>query len=238
MTADNAGRAGITPRAGRPIVSAGLATAAALAILISLGVWQIHRLHWKEGLLAQIAAAEQAPPRELTDTTPPLFTRVTVQGAFRGDRAALYGADVRGVHMGAQEIEVLERPGDRPVLVMLGWVPTDTGRVPPVAGPVTVTGYVRLPETGNVLSAADDLEGRHFYTLNPTTIGASLGAADVEPFTLVAMGAPGRWPGAPQPAESLPRPVNNHLQYALTWFGLGAALLGVFAVWLFKAEKS
>ena len=238
MTAKNAGKARVAQGTARPILSAGLATAAALAILISLGVWQLHRLHWKQGLLAQIDAAEHAPPRELTATTPPLFTRVTVQGVFRGDKAALYGAEVRGMHMGAQEIEVLERPGDRPVLVMLGWVATDTGRVPPVAGPATVTGYVRVPEAGSFLSAADDLEGRHFYTLNPTTIGASLGHADVEPFTLVAMGAPGRWQAAPQPAETLPRPVNNHLQYALTWFGLGAALLGVFGVWAFKKEQS
>ncbi len=212
------------------LISAAISTAIAVAILIALGVWQIQRLHWKEGLIAQIAAAETAPPVTLSDSTPKLFARVRASGVFRAGEVALYGAEVRGEHMGAQAIEVLDRPDDRPVLVLLGWVATDAGPVVPVKGPATITGYVRLAENPTWLSAADDLEGRHFYTLNPTTIGASLGAADVGPFTLVALGDAGR-PGAAQPAEALPEPVNNHLQYALTWFGLAAALLGVFVAW-------
>ncbi len=212
--------------------SAALATGIAGAILVGLGVWQIHRLHWKLGLLAQIEAAESAPPVPLGDATPKLFTRVQVTGTLRPDRLALYGAEVRGIHMGAQAMEVLDRPGERPLLVDLGWIATDAGPLVPVTGPATIVGYVRLPETPTWLSAADDLESRHFYTLNPVTIGASLGAADVAPFTLVRLGD-ARKPGAAQPAEALPEPVNNHLQYALTWFGLAAALLGVFVFWAF-----
>jgi surfeit locus 1 family protein len=222
----------------RPILSAGLATAVAVSILIGLGIWQIKRLHWKQGLLAQIDAAEQASPVELAATTPPLFTRVVVHGVLRGDRIALYGAEVRGAHLGAQAIEVLDRVGAKPVLVDLGWVPADHFRPAPASGPRDITGYVRLPETPNFLSAPDDVEGLRFYTLNPATIGAALGAPDAAPFTLVALKNPLAVPlpaGAPEPADSLPRPPNNHLQYALTWFGLAAALLGVFASWVFKA---
>jgi surfeit locus 1 family protein len=216
------------------LIKAATATAIALAILIALGVWQIQRLHWKQAMLARIEAAEKLPPVALGDTTPPLFTRVVVHGRFRGTHAALYGAEVRGTHMGAQELEVLERPGDLPILVDLGWIPTDMGQIAPVAGPADVTGYVRLPEQPGWLSATDDLAGRHFYTLNPTTIAASLGGAAVAPFTLVALGEAPRFPGAPLAASALPRPVNNHLNYALTWFGLAAALLGVFGTWSVK----
>jgi surfeit locus 1 family protein len=224
------------PLAPRPrLWPAALATTVAVAILIALGIWQIQRLHWKEGLLAQIAAAQTAPPVELGDETPNRFARVRTQGTFHDERLALYGAEVRGVHMGAQVLQVLDRPGERPVLVMLGWVATDAGPVVPVLGHADLTGYVRLPENSSWLSAADDLEARHFYSLNPTTIGASLGAADVEPFTLVLLGDAKR-PGAAQPAESLPEPVNNHLQYALTWFGLAAALVGVFAAWAWSGR--
>jgi surfeit locus 1 family protein len=220
--------------ARRPILGAAIATAIATAILIALGVWQLQRLTWKNGLLAQIDAAEAAPPHPIGPATPPLFARVTTQGILSPAPVALYGAEVRNNHMGAQLIERLDRPGLPPILTVLGWVPTDTGQPRPQAGPATITGYIRLPETPNWLSATDDPESRHFYTLNPATIGPALGAPNAAPYILVAMGPAGN---GPIPAETLPRPVNNHLQYALTWFGLAGALLGVFIVWA-RSRKS
>lgn len=35
---------------------------AAVATMIGLGIWQLHRAKWKQGLLAQYAEAEQLPP--------------------------------------------------------------------------------------------------------------------------------------------------------------------------------
>jgi surfeit locus 1 family protein len=37
--------------------------------------------------------------------------------------------------------------------------------------------------------------------------------------------------GYPDPAQHLPRPPNNHLSYAITWYGLAAGLLLVFGLW-------
>jgi surfeit locus 1 family protein len=228
----------MTPSVTRrtPIAGAAIATAIALAILSALGVWQLHRLAWKQGLLAQIDTAEHAPPVPLaaTTTAPALFTRVTASGTLRGEPHALYGSEVQGNHLGAQLVEILERDHAPPLVVVLGWVATDRGKLHPVSGPATITGYIRLPEQPNWLSAADDLEGRHFYTLAPATLATALGAPDAAPFTLVALGPAPASPSAPIPADALPRPVNNHLQYAFTWFGLGAALLGVFVAWAIK----
>ncbi len=218
------------PRTRRlPGAGAVVATAIALAILVALGVWQLRRLAWKEGLLAQIDAAETRPPQPLTTTTPPLFTRIVATGTLVAAPTALYGVDVRDNHLGAQLVERLDRPDAAPLVVVLGWVPTDTGHPVAISGPATITGYIRLPEQPTWLSAADDMRGRHFYTLNPATIGAALGAPDPAPFVLVALGKAPAW-GQPVPADALPRPVNNHLNYALTWFGLAASLLGVVGV--------
>ena len=215
-----------------PIRGAALATGVALLILVALGVWQLRRLAWKTALLDQIAAAEQAPPVPLTDATPKLFTRVRVTGTWEPKRA-LYGAEVRGLRLGAQAVQLLDRPDRAPVAIVLGWVPTDASAPPPATGDADVTGYVRLPEEPGWLSASDDTEGRHFYTLNPATIGATLGASRVAPFTLVALG-PEVTAGGPQPATALPRPTNNHLQYAFTWFGLAGALAAVFVSWVLR----
>ena len=68
-------------------------------ILLALGTWQVHRLHWKEAILAQIARAEAAPPVPLTGTPGP-FTKVSVTGQLRNDLSASYGADVRDTPTG------------------------------------------------------------------------------------------------------------------------------------------
>lgn len=228
----------MTAAARRPVRSAAAASFVAIVILISLGAWQVQRLHWKRRLLADIAHAEQAPPVPLTDAPAP-FEKVVAQGTWRPP-TALYGAQVRtsaeGDVLGAQLLQVLARTGAPPLLVDRGWVPLEGARTAPAAGAASVTGYVRTAEQPTLLSAEDDLAERHFYTLDPGKIGFALGAADVAPFTLVAMGSAS--PSAPVPATSLPRPPNNHLQYAFTWFGLAAALAGVFSVWTWQRRRS
>ncbi len=68
---------------------------------------------------------------------------------------------------------------------------------------------------------------RQFYTLDPKAIGAALGVPDPAPFTLVALG-PSTAETYPAPAQHLPRPPNNHLSYAITWYGLAVALVVIF----------
>jgi surfeit locus 1 family protein len=219
---------------------------AMVVVLLGLGTWQVHRLAWKQAILAQIAQAEAAPPLPLSAPpaalTPAPFTKIAVAGRLLHDKSALYGADVRdtraGPELGAELIEPLQRDGAVPILVERGWVPLKRTR--PVAmpdGTVTVAGFVYPAVTPGLFSAHDDVPGRHFYTLDPAAIGAALGLDHVAPFILVAIGTPPA-EGLPIPAEHLPRPPNNHLQYAITWYGLAAALVVIFAVWARKAVSA
>jgi surfeit locus 1 family protein len=212
-----------------------------LLVLIGLGSWQVQRLQWKRGILASIAQAEAGPPVPL-GLDPMPYTKVSATGYLRDDLAALYGAEVRdtrtGTQMGGELIVPLERDGELPVLVDRGWVPTS--RRTPLEQPegiVTIIGYIRPPEHAAWFSARDDLPGRQFYSLDPSVIGHAMGLNAVAPFTLVALGEvpPGQWP---DPARHLPRPPNNHLSYAITWFGLAAALLVIFVLWARKAVRS
>jgi surfeit locus 1 family protein len=220
---------------GRLIVP-GVITLLMLAVLIGLGVWQLERRAWKLSVLAQIDQAESGPAIPMPADPPP-FAKVRVTGTLRPDLQARYGSDVRelpsGSAIGAYLIEPLERPGQEPLLVDLGWVPT--GQTVAPSGTV-VEGYIRAPSRPGLFSAKDDPAGRRFFTLDPAPIAASLGLARVAPFTLVAMGpvTPGVFP---QPAETLPRPPNDHLNYALTWFGLALALVVVFAVYARKVLR-
>ncbi len=200
-----------------------------LLTLLGLGTWQLRRLQWKEAILAQITAAEAAPAVPLPAVPGP-FQKVSVTGHFLPGLAARYGVEVRdtpnGPVMGRQLIAPLATEG-RVILVDRGWVP-ETGIAAPPAGPVTITGFARPPEHPRLLGAADNPARREFFTLNPAAIGASLGLSHVAPFTLVALGPAGE---PPIPAQHLPQPMNNHLSYALTWYGLAVVLAVVFIVW-------
>jgi surfeit locus 1 family protein len=212
-----------------------------LVVLIGLGTWQVHRLHWKEAILARLAAAESAPPVPLAYDPVP-YTKIMVTGRFLFDRAAQFGAEVRdtrtGPMMGFYQIVPLERDGARPVLVIRGWIPQkrETALDDP-AEVVTLTGYVRPDEKPSWFSATDDAAVRQFYTLDPQAIGAAVGVPDPAPFILVALGSPAAG-SYPSPAQHLPRPPNNHLSYVITWYGLAASLVVIFGVWARKAASS
>ncbi len=222
----------------RRLLWPGVMAAVMLAALLGLGTWQIERLHWKQGLLAQIARGEAAPAVPLPAEPDP-FAKVQVTGRLRDDLSASYGAEVRdtsgGPQLGTQLIVPLERKDGDTVLVDRGWVPDSRPRAIALPnGEVALEGYVRTGDTPGLFSARDNPATRQFYTLDPAAIGAALGLHRVAPFILVAMGPapPERYP---DPARHLPRPPNNHLSYAITWYGLAFALVVIFVLWARKA---
>jgi surfeit locus 1 family protein len=219
----------------RRLLVPGLSTLAMLAVLLGLGTWQVQRLHWKQGLLADIDRAEAAPAVDL-GAAPPPFAKVRVTGRFRAGVSGTYGAEGRdlpaGPTMGADVLAVLDRPNAPPILVDRGWAPT--GAPPVETGEVTVEGYIRPPEQGGLFTPAADAAGRHFYALDPPAIGHALGVDALAPFTLVAMGPP----GMPDPVRHLPRPPNDHLGYAITWYSLAAVLAVIFALHARKVVRA
>jgi surfeit locus 1 family protein len=219
----------------RQILWPGIIAAIMLAVLLALGTWQVKRLQWKRQILAQIARAEAAPPIPLPANPQP-FTKVQVSGELREDLAVFYGAQVRdtptGTQLGTQLIVPLQRSEDGLILVDLGWVPDKRSHPLTLAeGDVTLEGYVRPSDTPGLFSVADDPSGRQFFTLNAPKIAGALGLHHVAPFILVAMGRPPPQ-GYPDPTQHLPRPPNNHLSYAITWYGLAIGLVLVVGLWV------
>jgi surfeit locus 1 family protein len=231
-------------------------TAIMLLVLLGLGTWQVKRLLWKQDLLAQIAQAEKAEPIPLArieagGTLSP-FMKISATGTFLPDETALYGAEVRDVApgpgmggpvMGAQLIEPMREVNGELILVDRGWVPLSrTGPLDQPTGEVTVSGYVRFGDSQHWFSATDDPSTRRFFTLDPRAIGAAIGQPNLRPFVLVALAAGSQSRGIverwPDPARHLPRPPNNHLSYAITWYGLAIALLTIFTIWARKGSRA
>ena len=233
----------------RPVLT--FVTLLALAVLIGLGVWQLRRLAWKEDLLAQIAAARQASAVPLEDALaavdrgePAGFRRVV------GACPALEQAGILELHaiidgqVGRRWISACPL-GEGPyaaILVDRGFVPE--GAVPPPPkegrGLRPVVGFLRAPEPPGRFAgpvSSDGVGGAVWYRRDIDAMSRGFNfPGPVAPVFLMLE--------SPPPASGLPRPAplptqipNNHLGYALTWFGLAAALLGVYLAMVFKPRK-
>ena len=207
-----------------------------IAILLSLGVWQVRRLAWKERILARIAAAEAAPPIPLP-AHPDRFLKVAVTGRFRPDLAVHFGAEVRdtraGPAMGTELVVPLERAGGQPILVDRGWIPLSfPATIAWPTGETTVAGFVLRGEHPGLFTPRAEPRRRRVFVLDPQMIGQMVELPQVAPFTLIALAPPGAAiAGYPAPARHLPRPPNHHLVYAVIWFTLAGAMAVIFGVW-------
>jgi surfeit locus 1 family protein len=207
-----------------------------LIILIGLGFWQLYRLHWKEGLIADLEARLSAPPVSLSDAVdhPAEFLHVKASGSFE-HQGELFMLDSEGGRPGWRVVTPLESDDGIFVLVDRGFVvdeERDPSRRPgsQPQGHVEVSGYVSRHQAARGLFTPDnDAAADNWYWWDVPAMLAS-GRVDpgsrVAPFILHVLPGDDR-DAVPQPSPPAPGLTNNHLQYALTWFGLAIVLAGV-----------
>lgn len=247
------GASGYRPAAGSFPWLVTILGLAAFAVLIALGTWQVQRLHWKEGLLATIDARIHSEPRPLAEIEALYasagdadYRPVTATGTFRHDGERHFLATWKG-KAGFFVYTPLELADGRFVLVNRGFVPYDlkdpAGRAEgQVEGEVTVTGLARnpLPQKPSSLVPDNDPAKNVFYWKDRDAMAASAGLpaqAEIVPVFIDAGDAPnpGGFPVGGVTLIDLP---NSHLQYAITWYGLAAALVGVLGVWFWRRRAA
>lgn len=225
----------------RSLLLLGILALGAFIILIGLGTWQVQRLHWKEDLLARVqtriaeAPVPLPPPSEWAglDLQDWEYRPVEARGRFRHDlesRVYMLLTESRGPLEGPGYwiVTPLELDGGGTVLVNRGFVPLDRmDKVVRLEGEQTVSGLLRGPEGRNMFTPDDKPDERLFYARDPAAIVPALGLHDAAPFTIDAGETPPG--GLPQAGETRVSFPNRHLEYALTWYGLAAALAGVVA---------
>ncbi len=222
----------------RPLPILSLCTLAAFAILLQLGFWQLDRLAWKTALIERMearAAAEPVPLETALDRFGPglerEFRRVSVTGRFDHDgERHLFGTQGAG-QAGYFILTPLIRADGPPVLVNRGFVPADrkapdTRAAGQIAGPVTVTGPIRLAEPARALTPDADRAANIWYRRDLAGMAEASGLDVVAPVFVQAEAGPA---GGPEPLEAVVALTNNHLTYAWTWFIFAGCLIAIYA---------
>ena len=232
-------------------VFTGITVLIALAILISLGTWQVERLHWKEGLLADIAERRAAAPVPLADIEAMAaqggdieYRTVTATGRYINNKERHFFATWRG-QTGYYIYTPLQLADGRYLFVNRGFVPYENKEPEmrmqgQLTDQQTVTGLARakLPGKPSSLVPDNDVAKNIFYWKDLDVMASSvdLDKASVVPFFIDADSTPNPagFPIGGVTQVDLP---NDHLQYAFTWYGLAAVLLVVVAVSWFRPRK-
>ena len=229
-------------------------TAVGLALLIGLGIWQLERRIWKHDLIATLNAELARPPVDLPpraqwsalQPTRHEFRRVSFAAELlRGQEALVYSAgsalrpDIKGP--GYWVFAPAQLVSGSVVIVNRGFVPAERKNPASRAqgaprGVVDIVGIMRWPERGGSFTPAADVKGNVWYARDLKAIAAAKHWPDEAPFYVDQESPvpPGGWPKPGKMAVNLP---DNHLQYALTWFGCALALAIIYMRWLMRRRQ-
>lgn len=197
------------------------------AVLVSLGVWQLQRLAWKEGTIARIESRIGADPVALPAAPDPEaddFLPVTLTGTVAGAPLRVLGAWRGGT--GYRIVAPVESEGRR-LLVDLGIVPLEAAPLDLPASELVIEGNLAWPDETN--SSTPGPDGDTWFARDVAAMAEALGTA---PLLVVARSVAPQVAPVPAPVgtEGIP---NSHLGYAIQWFGLAAVWAGmtVFLLW-------
>ena len=231
------------------MIEAAVLTAAGIAVLIGLGIWQLDRKVGKENLIATLdtrlaRAPADLPPREDWARLTPgkdEYTRVKFPAEFLPREEALvytagsaFRPDVQGP--GYWVFAPARLAGGSTVVVDRGFVPPD--RKDPATraqgtplGSIDIVGVMRWPEARGMFTPDDDPKTNVWYLRDQNAMAATKKWEAPAPF-YIEQESPVPPGGLPKPGKLIVSLPDDHLQYALTWFGLALGLAGVYGTWL------
>ena len=216
----------------------------AFTIFVALGTWQMQRRTWKTALIRTMEQRFAGAPVRLPlpaswakiERSQHEFERVIFSGTFeRGTHARIYG-------IGSAVRTGISGPGfwifapiavtsGGIVVINRGFVPEGAQDDEPPTGTIELIGVLRWPDPRSFFSPADDPQHDLWFARDQFAIAATKGWGDVAPF-YVDLEAPLPPGGLPAPAPLRVNLRNDHLQYAITWYGLAAVVLVMFSFWV------
>jgi len=227
---------------GRSLFWPSVFAGGAFLVLLGLGTWQVERLFWKQGLIAQRHAAVTAVPiglpRSLEAAQPLEYHRVQVTGRFANDRELYLGATAPDGRAGYQVVTPLRLADGSSVLVNRGFIPQDrkapeSRAAGELDGDVTVTGLLRLPPSGKPhwFIPANNAERNYWLYVDVPAMADAAHLDRVLSFYVDADATPNPG-GLPVGGQTLIDLPNDHLQYAFTWYALAVGLAVIYILFI------
>lgn len=202
------------------------------AVLVSLGTWQVGRLQWKEAVLAEIEARIGAAPVAVPaapDADADRYLPVEAEGRF-GEDVIRVLVSQKGAGAGYRLISPFESGGRR-ILVDRGFLAVAGETPAPPEGAVTVTGNLHWPDELDGFTPEPDLAANIWFARDVPALASAL---ETEPLLIVLRERSFQDPGVtPLPVDTGGIP-NDHLEYAVTWFGLAAVWVGMTGYWVMR----
>lgn len=201
-------------------------------LFTTLGFWQLQRLQWKQGILAEIdyklTSAPVSVPATL-DRDADRYMRVAVSGEL----------DVRELHVltsngtaGYRIIAALALDDGRRILVERGFVPQSQKDAARTTGAITGTGYLMWPDETDKYTPAPERDENLWFARNVDLMASEL---STEPVLVVLTDATNSTGIIPPPVQiNIP---NRHLEYVLTWFGFAIIWIGMTGLYLWRIKR-
>jgi surfeit locus 1 family protein len=207
---------------------------------LGLSAWQMERREWKWGILDRIAENQAAAPMPFDELVKgdPLrreYGRVRIAGTLLNDKEYYLAARSLKDDVGLQVVTPLRTDDGTIVLFDRGFVPSEkkdpkTRAAGQPSGRVELTGIVRRNQVKRYFAPDNDPAKNFWFHVDVPLMRQMAGAAPdpvLDTFFLEADATPnpGGLPVGGQTRLDIP---NDHLQYAITWFLIAMAGIGVY----------
>lgn len=209
---------------------------AGTGVLVGLGVWQVQRLDWKEAILADIEARIAAAPVDLPaspEAQNDRYLPVTVTGQLQ-DPAIRVLVSQKQVGAGYRIIRPLLMEDGRRIMVDLGFLPIQSATPAVPDAPVTVQGNLHWPDEIDSYTPEPDLGADIWFARDLPRMADHLGTAPVLVVARVTSLPDSALRPLPVDTSGIP---NDHLGYAVTWFGLAIVWVVMTGFFLWRMRK-
>lgn len=208
-----------------------------IAILVSLGTWQLQRLEWKRGILTEIEATIGGDPVSLPADPDPETHRyqpVVMRGHIREGELHVLVSRKR-IGAGYLIVSPFETESGRRILLDRGFVVNEDKTATRPTGPAQVQGNLHWPDDRNASTPENDVDGNIWFARDIDQMAQVL---NTEPILVIARQVTPPDPGVtPLPVDTSGIP-NDHLQYAITWFSLALVWLIMTVAYIWRARPT
>ena len=196
-------------------------------ICFSLSIWQVKRLNWKEDLISNIEKAYNPDSININMLTGDLrnfkFKNVYLEGIFINEKSMFLGPRVNKDQVGYHLITPFLLKDDRYILINRGWL-KEIIKIKEQKKEYVIKGILKESDIKNIFTPKNNMEENLWFYISTKQMSEFSGIKLVDNIFVDLIG------NNPNDKltiinSSIPKIVNNHLQYAITWAILGLLFL-------------